>query len=181
MRSKLTWRGTRAIWLSSARVSSLWGTLQSNQALFEISKRIDILHVHFIAIEVGIVRRSARDLSMCRTLAIASQLTQRDSIGMLTRNVSKGWQYYARVLLTGIVHQLDTMTHHTHFEGWQLNRTELERISSQLNQPDCLETHSPSLRCRSTIHPYWRKASACLLYRRSIHSPVSRTTYLALG
>jgi hypothetical protein len=44
-----------------------------------------------------------------------SQLTQRGSIGRLTKNVSKDRKYYAGALLTGIVHQLNTMAHRTHF------------------------------------------------------------------
>ena len=44
----------------------------------EVSKRVDILHVHFITIEVGIVGGSARDLLMRHTLAIAkSTYTER--------------------------------------------------------------------------------------------------------
>jgi hypothetical protein len=42
-------------------------------------------------------------------------------------------------------------------------------------------TKSPSLRCRSTIQPYWSETARSLLYLRSIRSPVSRTTYLAPG
>src|SRR6266849_3475352 len=42
-------------------------------------------------------------------------------------------------------------------------------------------TYSPSFRCRSTIQPTCRNASARLLYRRSIRSPVSRIIKHAPG
>jgi hypothetical protein len=54
---KLTCLGTQAIWLNSARVSSLWGTLTKRSETLKSHKSVDVLHVHFVTIEVRIVRR----------------------------------------------------------------------------------------------------------------------------
>lgn len=51
--------GTQAIWLSSARVSSLWGTLTKMSESRRPCKIGDVLQVHFVSIKVRIVWRSA--------------------------------------------------------------------------------------------------------------------------
>ena len=57
---KRTCLGTQAIWLSSARVSSLCGMLDYaiNVSKDHVYKHEGyVLHVHLIAIEIGVVRR----------------------------------------------------------------------------------------------------------------------------
>jgi hypothetical protein len=100
---------------------------------------------------------SARVSSDCGTCKFISSPSKSALYGDVTDKLSRKVEYGMSLTRCAIIDILCS-------DGCRLNKT-----------------MSPSLRWRSTIHPYWRNVSARLLYLRSIRSPVSRTTYRAPG